>query len=91
MEPKPFYSPEYRWITVRTSDGSTMRGKMNIGATERISDLFVRGDLAFVVMVEVAGEGGKATTRFVNKDHIIWVEPDETPPAETPSVEEKTP
>ena len=71
------YNPDYRWITVKTSDGSTLRGKINIGATERVSDLFIRRDFAFIVLVEVTTDDGGGKTRFVNKDHIVWVEPDD--------------
>lgn len=37
---KDAYKKEYRNITIRTTDGSTLLGKVNSGIKERVSDLF---------------------------------------------------
>jgi hypothetical protein len=71
------YTPEYRSITVRTTDGSTINGKVNVATVERVSDLFTKSDTPFIVMVEVVLKDAQGKTRFVNKDHIVWVEPEE--------------
>jgi len=71
------YNTEYRSITVRTTDGSTINGKVNISPDQRVSDLFTRRELPFVVMVEVVLKDAVGKTRFINKDHIVWVEPED--------------
>ena len=71
------YNTEYRSITVRTTDGSTINGKVNISPDQRVSDLFTRRELPFVVMVEVVLKDAVGKTRFINKDHIVWGEPED--------------
>ena len=71
------YSTEYRSITVRTTDGSTINGKVNISPEQRVSDLFTQGDKPFIVMVDVVLKDAVGKTRFINKDHIVWVEPED--------------
>ena len=77
-EMKDMYQTEYRSITIRTTDGSTLNGKVNISPDQRVSDLFIRADKPFIVMVEVSSMDTQGKIRFINKDHIVWVEPDET-------------
>ncbi len=71
------YATEYRLITVRTTDGSTINGKVNISPDQRVSELFTRSDISFIVMVDVVLKDAVGKTRFINKDHIVWVEPDD--------------
>ncbi len=71
------YSPEYRSITIRTTDGSTINGKVNISPEQRVSDLFTQGGKPFIVMVDVVLKDAVGKTRFINKDHIVWVEPED--------------
>jgi len=47
------YSTTYKSITVRTIDGSTFNGKVNISPDQRVSDLFTKSGLSFIVMVDV--------------------------------------
>ncbi len=71
------FNPEYKSITVRTIDGSTFYGKVNISPDQRVSDLFTQGTKPFIVMVDVTSMDTSGKTRFINKDHIVWVEPDD--------------
>jgi hypothetical protein len=71
------YQTEYRSITVRTTDGSTLNGQVNISPDQRVSDLFIRTDKSFIVMVGVTSSNLQGKTRFINKNHIVWVEPDD--------------
>ena len=68
---------EYRTVTVMTSDGSTIQGKVNISSKERVSDLFTRSEESFLVLVDAVSKDVQGKTLFLNKDHIIWVEPEE--------------
>ena len=73
------YGREYKKLTIRTTDGETIHGKVNLSAGERISDIFTKGDTPFVVIIDVVSRGEfiKQTEKilFVNKNHIIWAEP----------------
>jgi hypothetical protein len=68
---------EYRRVNVKTLDGSVLNGKVNVGANSRASDLFARTDQPFVIMVDVQIEDVVHKTMFVNKDHVVWVEPED--------------
>ena len=71
------YQVEYKKITLRTTDGSTINGRVNIGQKQRVSDLFTSSEEPFVVLVDVSLKDGFGKTMFVNKRHIVWVEPEE--------------
>jgi hypothetical protein len=68
---------QYQRINVKTTDGSLFNGKVNITANERVSDLFRSGGDPFLVMVDVNMPDGATRTLFVNKRHVVWVEPEE--------------
>ena len=68
---------EYRTITLKTSDGSVIQGKVNLTEKQRVSDLFTQSWSPFIVMVDVLLREGEGKTLVINKDHIVWVEPEE--------------
>ncbi len=68
---------EYRNITVRTTDGSTLLGKINVGINERVSDLFTRSQNPFIILSDVEHRDGSGKVLFINKRNIVWVEPDD--------------
>ena len=72
---KDTYKTEYRKITIKTIDGSTLLGKVNIGIKERVSDLFTKTENPFLVLVDVEHRDGCGKVLFVNKNHIVWAEP----------------
>ena len=71
------YQVEYKNITIKTTDGSTIYGQINIGEKERVSDIFTNNKNSFVVMVDVSYKENVGKTIFINKRHIVWAEPDE--------------
>ena len=71
------YQVEYKKITIKTTDGSTIYGQINIGEKERVSDIFTSNKNSFVVMVDVSYKENVGKTIFINKRHIVWAEPDE--------------
>jgi hypothetical protein len=71
------YQVEYKNITIKTTDGSTIYGQINIGEKERVSDIFTSTQSPFVVMVDVSYKENVGKTIFINKRHIVWAEPDE--------------
>lgn len=68
---------EYRQVTVKTTDGSTLMGRVNLGIKDRVSDLFTRSDSPFLVLTDVETREGSGKTLIVNKGHIVWVEPND--------------
>ena len=71
------YKADYKNITIKTTDGSTIFGKINIGEKERISDIFTGNKSLFIVMVDVLYKENVGKTMFINKRHIVWAEPEE--------------
>ena len=76
-ENKDGYKREYRKVTIRTIDGSTLLGKVNIGIKERVSDLFTKTEVPFIVLFDAEHRDISGKVLFVNKKNIVWVEPEE--------------
>jgi hypothetical protein len=73
----PYGKADYKKVTVKTSDGLTIQGRINQTPEERVSDIFTKSDSPFVVLVDVSYREGEGKILFVNKRHIVWVEPEE--------------
>ena len=71
------YVTDYRSVTIKTTDGSTINGKVNLTSKQRVSDLFTESSSPFLIMVDAITRDGTGKILFVNKDHIIWAEPEE--------------
>lgn len=69
------YSPDYKAINIKTVDGSVVRGKTNIAPYKRLSDMLMQQTGKFLVITEASFKGTGGHTVFVNKEHIVWVEP----------------
>lgn len=67
-------------VKIKTSDGSTFRGNINLNSEskqmDRISDFFLKGENPFVIIYDVAAHGSSKLF-IINKEHIVWVTPDE--------------
>ncbi len=68
---------QYQTITIMTVDGATIQGKVYIPSEERVSDLFTKSESQFLVMVNAVSRDVQDKTLFINKEHIIWAEPEE--------------
>ncbi len=77
MNSPNYQSAEYRLITIKTSDGTTIHGKVNLAYKQRVSDLFTKCTAPFLIMVDVMSKESKGKVMFVNKEHIVWAEPEE--------------
>lgn len=73
---KKGYETDYRVVTIKTSDGSTVQGKVNISPNQRVSELFNLTQGPFVVLVDAKYGDVRGKTLFINKAHIVWVEPE---------------
>jgi len=74
---KDVYKKEYRGVRIKTTDGVTWEGKVNIGIKARVADLFTKTDDPFIVLSDVPRKNGTKTVLFVNKNNIVWVEPED--------------
>jgi len=74
---KDTYKREYRNVTIRTIDGSTLLGKVNMGIKERVSDLFTKTESPFIVLFDVEHRDSSGKVLIVNKNNIVWVEPED--------------
>ena len=77
MKSPNYQNTEYRPITIKTTDGSTIHGKVNLAYKQRVSDLFTKCTTPFLIMVEVMSKESKGKVMFVNKEHIVWAEPED--------------
>jgi hypothetical protein len=72
------YQRNPKGVTIKTVDGQAISGKINLGINERLSDIFVRETRPFVILFDVTFDaGGRGKVLFINKDHIVWAEPEE--------------
>ncbi len=63
-------------VIVKCSDGTTMRGKINIGDTKsRLSDYFSLNKDPFVTLFDATSDGEVGKVIILNKDHLIWIVP----------------
>ena len=67
----------YKKITLKTSGGETIQGNVFLKPNYRVSDLFTKNESPFIVLVDALLRSGHDKTLIVNKDHIVWVEPEE--------------
>jgi hypothetical protein len=74
---KKVFKTDYRMVTIKTSDGATVQGKVNVLPNQRVSELFNLQEGPFVVLVDASYSDVAGKTLFINKDHIVWVEPEE--------------
>ena len=70
------FEVDYQTVTIRTIDGSTIHGRINILPRKRVSDLLKCQDGDFLVIVDASFPDCKGKTLFINKAHIIWIEPE---------------
>jgi hypothetical protein len=76
--PQKGYDTDYRLVTIKTTDSSTVQGKVNIAPNQRVSELFNLHKGPFVVLVDATYGDVRGKTLFINKSHIVWVEPEDT-------------
>ena len=67
------YVKNYKNIVVKMSDGSEVKGTINIMSFTRLSDLMKHTTDKFItVLAEEANEARKVM--IINKDYIVWAQ-----------------
>jgi len=64
-------------VNVRLTDGSTIKGKINIKKYNRIPDFLNRGEDQFIVLFGAAMSGNLNKVVIIKKDQIVWAMPDD--------------
>jgi hypothetical protein len=67
------YVKNYKSITVKMSDGSTAKGKINIMSFARLSDLMKHSTDKFVTVLSEEADGAQRVM-IINKDFIVWAQ-----------------
>ena len=63
-------------VSIKTLDGTVIRGKVNLAYENRVSDLFTKMDDPFIVVFDAMYVGSpKKKVLVLNKQHIVWAEP----------------
>jgi Family of unknown function (DUF6812) len=67
------YVKNYKNIAVKMSDGSEVKGRINIMSFPRLSDLMKHSTDKFITVLPEE-EGGTRKVMIVNKDYIVWAQ-----------------
>lgn len=67
------YTTKYENIVVKLSDGSMIKGKLNIRDYNRLSDYLRHAQDQFVVIVSEESEQGSEKVFFINRDYIVRI------------------
>lgn len=74
---KTKYETRYRKVSMKLSDGTLLNGRINIMPNQRLSDVFTRDQKVFVIIVDSDSTERSFKTVVVNKNEVVWVEPDD--------------
>ncbi|WP_027358489.1 DUF6812 domain-containing protein [Desulforegula conservatrix] len=72
------FQARYVRVTIKMIDGSLLNGKVNLSSKQRVSDLFTKSSNPFIVVVGALTKQAEDKIMFLNKNHIIWVEPEDS-------------
>lgn len=64
-------------VSIKTLDGSLLRGKIALSDENRVSDIFIQSENPFIVLYDVSSQSVQSKVMIINKSHIVWVEPEE--------------
>jgi hypothetical protein len=67
------YVKNYKGITVKMSDGSEIKGRINIMNFGRLSDLMKHSTDKFITVL-TGEEDSPQRVMIVNKDYIVWAQ-----------------
>ncbi len=72
---KELYVANFKNVQVKVSDGSLIRGKVNIGDNyHRVSDMFRHSNDSFIVLVSEESPDSPQKVYFINRNYIVWAE-----------------
>jgi len=78
-----YTSKENRQVVVKTTEGSIIRGNINLNSEslpmDRVSDLLIKGQNRFLIMYNATLGDRKEAAVIINKSQIVWVMEEEGP------------
>ena len=64
-------------VSVRLADGTTIKGSLNIGKYNRLSDFLNSKDAEpFLIVYDASMPGTMDKVVIINRNHIAWAAPD---------------
>ena len=72
------FQARYVKVAIKLIDGNILNGKVNLSSKQRVSDLFTKSSNPFIVVVGALSKEAEDKIMFINKNHIIWVEPEDS-------------
>ena len=64
-------------VSVRLADGTTIKGLLNIGKYNRLSDFLNTKEAdPFVIIYEASMPGTTGKVVIINRSHIVWAAPE---------------
>jgi len=73
-QPKDRWVRNFKTVAIKMTDGTILKGKINIGEAQRLSLLFRMVQESFITLVP---EEGSKKVFIINKNYILWVESEE--------------
>ena len=71
------YVTNYKNVMVKISDGTTIKGKVNVrDMHQRLSDFFRHSQDQFITVVSEETREDSQNVFFVNKNYIVWAGPE---------------
>lgn len=71
------FQARYVKVAIKMIDGAILNGKVNLSSKQRVSDLFTKSSNPFIVVVGALTKEAEDKIFFINKNQIIWVEPED--------------
>ena len=72
-----YMSTENRLVVVKATDGSNIRGNINLNSDslpmDRVSDLLIKGQNKFLIMYNATLNDQKDAAVIINKSQSVWV------------------
>ncbi len=68
------FEKNYKGICVKISDGSMVKGKINLTNYPRISDMLKNSNDKFITVVADENSPNAGKVFIINKEFIIWAE-----------------
>lgn len=67
----------FRTVTIKLRDGTTISGKLNIGEYQRVSDFFKSSPDQYFILADAEYMGTSGKVIIINKNEIMLAEPEE--------------
>ena len=67
----------FRTVTIKLKDGTTISGKLNVGDYQRVSDFFKKSPDLYIILADAEYMGTSGKVIIINKNEVMLAEPEE--------------